>query len=110
MMYDGALKFMEAGRHAMAQGDLAKQNTSLQRAQRIVFELMACIDREKGGEMANSLMAFYTYVLEELVQANCNDESERIDRCIRVFSELRDGWSQIAGPSTSKKDDSAAAA
>ena len=96
MLYDGALRFMEAGKHAMAAKDIPKQNESLLRAQRIVFELMACLDMEQGGEISTNLMALYTYVVNELVDANVADKPDGIDRCIRVMSDLRETWVQLA--------------
>lgn len=96
MLYDGALRFMEAGKHAMAHRDIPKQNESLQRAQKIVLELMACLDMESGGEIARNLMSLYTYVVNELIEANVEDKPEGIDRSMRVLSDLRESWVQIA--------------
>lgn len=95
MMYDGALKFMEAGKHAIAHHDLSRQNDQLQRAQKVVLELMACLDQEEGGEVAVNLLRLYTYVVNELVKANCEDNAEAVDRCIKIFSDLREGWVTI---------------
>lgn len=96
MLYDGALRFMEAGKHAVVNKNLEKQNYYIQKAQRIVTELMATLDMERGGEVAKNLFALYGYVLNELVTANIEDKTEPIDRAIRVFSELRESWAQIA--------------
>jgi flagellar protein FliS len=95
MLYDGALRFMEVAKHAMGQKDLEKQNDSLQRAQKIVMELMSCLDMEKGGEIATNLLALYTYALEQLVQGNMKDDVAAIDRVITIFSELRESWVEI---------------
>lgn len=96
MLYDGALRFMEAGKHAVVNKNLEKQNYYIQKSQRIVTELMATLDMEKGGDVAKNLFALYGYVLNELVTANVEDQPEPIERAIRVFSELRDSWAQIA--------------
>lgn len=95
MLYDGALRFMEAGKHAMQTGDLEKQNQSLQKAQKIVMELMACLDMQEGGDIARNLLALYTYALDQLVQANVGDDPSGIDRSIKIFSELRESWAEI---------------
>jgi flagellar protein FliS len=100
MLYDGALRFMEAGKHAIAHGDLFKQNDQLQRAQKVIMELMSCLDMEKGGEVAKNLLSLYTYVLGELVKANCNDDALAIGRCIRVLSDLRESWVTLHGLET----------
>ena len=95
MLYDGALRFMESGRHAMLNKDLEKQNQSLQRAQKIIMELMSCLDMQNGAEIAKNLLALYTYALEQLVQANLKDDPGGIDRSIKIFSELRESWAEI---------------
>jgi flagellar secretion chaperone FliS len=96
MLYDGALRFMEAGKKAMVDGNRERQNANLQKAQKIVTELMACLDMDRGGEIAKNLLGLYSYVLNELVQANVEDDPQGIDRCLRVMSELRESWSQVA--------------
>jgi flagellar protein FliS len=103
MLYDGALRFMESGKQAMVQSNLEKQNAELQKAQRIVTELMACLDMEKGGEIARNLFALYSYVLNELVQANISDQPEAIERCIVVMSELRESWVELDGTAGSQQ-------
>lgn len=95
MMYDGALKYMEAGKHAIAHHDITRQNDQLQKAQKVVLELMSCIDPDQGGEVAKNLLNLYSYVLSELVKANCEDNADAIERCIKIFSDLRDSWVQI---------------
>jgi flagellar protein FliS len=95
MLYDGALRFMEAGKKAIADRDLEKQNESLQRAQKIIFELMSCLDLNAGGEVAKNLMALYSYAIDQLVAANLADDVAGIDRAMQVFTDLREGWSQL---------------
>ncbi|MCW5941318.1 MAG: flagellar export chaperone FliS [Fimbriimonadaceae bacterium] len=95
MLYDGALRFMEAGKHAMMARDLEGQNEKLQRAQRVVAELMASLDMERGGELATNLFSIYSYISDELVDANLHDRPEPIDRSIRLLAHLRDGWAEI---------------
>jgi len=95
MLYDGALRYMEAGKHAILHQDLSRQNDQLQKAQKVVMELMSCLDQDQGGEVAKNLLSLYTYVLNELVKANMEDKVEPVDRCIKIFSDLRDSWVQI---------------
>ena len=95
MLYDGALKFMEQGKVSMAARDIQKQNHYIQKAQRIVMELMSSLDMVKGGEIAKNLLALYTYVLEELVSANIEDRSECLDRAMRTLTELRESWVEV---------------
>jgi flagellar secretion chaperone FliS len=103
MLYEGALRFMEAGKDAMGKGDLERQNQSLQKAQKIVMELMSCLDMEKGGEISKNLLALYTYVLNELIESNVKDDQAGIDRGIKIMSDLRESWIEIERSMKAKK-------
>lgn len=95
MLYDGALKHMEAGKKALEQGDREAQNASLQKAQKIVMELMSCLDMKEGGEIATNLLSLYSYTLNELVLGNMSEDPSAIDRAIKVFTDLRESWRSI---------------
>lgn len=95
MLYDGALRFMEAGKHAMINHDLDLQNTNLQKAQRIVQELTSCLDMQQGGDVAKNLLALYSFVQNHLIEANVNEDTKAIDTCIKIFSDLRESWATI---------------
>ena len=95
MLYDGALRFMEAGKHAMALHDIDTQNTNLQKAQRIIQELMSCLDMQQGGEIAKNLLALYTFTFNTLVEANVGDDPKAIDTCIAILSDLRESWFKV---------------
>lgn len=95
MLYDGAIRFMETGKKAIAARDLELQNRSLQKAQKIVMELMSCLDMQQGGEVAKNLLSLYSYVLNELVMANMSGDVPSIDRSIRVLGDLRESWRSI---------------
>lgn len=92
MLYDGALRFMEAGKHSMRLQDRFEQNESLKKAQRILTELLSTLDTEKGGEVAKNLFSLYSYAHSRLVDANLEDDPEPIDECIEIISKLRESW------------------
>jgi flagellar secretion chaperone FliS len=95
MLYDGALRFMQEGKRALEAKDYELQNNKLQKAQKIVLELMGSLNFELGGEVSKNLLGLYTFVLDELVEGNMRDESHRIDNAMKVMSELREGWVEI---------------
>lgn len=96
MLYDGALRFIEAGRLAMRAKDLSVQNDRLLRAQRIVSELLATLDHEQGGELATNLAGLYGFVLDRLMQANIEDREEPLDQAAKTLQELREAWVHLA--------------
>lgn len=95
MLYDGALRFMEAGRAAIVAGNLEQQNASLQKAQRIIAELISCLDMAQGGEIAQNLFGLYTYCYNQLVEANFDDRADLVDQVMKIMSDLRESWVQL---------------
>jgi flagellar protein FliS len=96
MLYDGAIRFINEAAYAMQQRDYETQNTKLQRAQKILAELISSLDFNKGGEIAENLFRLYTYMYNQLVEANINDSRDRLEHVVHLLSELREAWDTIA--------------
>jgi flagellar protein FliS len=96
MLYDGAIRFINEAAYAMQQRDYETQNTKLQRAQKILAELISSLDFDKGGEIAENLFRLYTYMYNQLVEANINDSRDRLEHVVHLLSELREAWDTIA--------------
>ena len=79
----------------MAARDYERQNRDLQKAQKIVMELMSCLDMQNGGDIAKNLLALYSYIVNELVTANVEDKPEGIDRSLKILSSLRESWIEV---------------
>ena len=96
MLYDGAIRFINEAAYAMQQRDYETQNAKLQRAQKILAELISSLDFDKGGEIAENLFRLYTYMYNQLVEANINDSRDRLEHEVHLLSELREAWDTIA--------------
>jgi flagellar secretion chaperone FliS len=96
MLYDGAIRFINEAAYAMQQRDYEAQNAKLQRAQKILAELISSLDFDKGGEIAENLFRLYTYMYNQLVEANINDNLDRLQHVVQLLSELREAWDAIA--------------
>ncbi len=96
MLYDGAIRFINEAMAAMRQRDYETQNARLQRAQKILAELISSLDFDKGGEIAENLFRLYTYMYNQLVEANIQDSIERLEHVIDLLSDLREAWDAIA--------------
>ncbi len=104
MLYDGALRFMEEGKRAIIAKDLETQNFKLQRAQKIVFELMSTLNMSEGGEVARNLLGLYTFIVNELVEGNISDDTHRIDNAMKTMSDLRESWAEIERSAKTKTE------
>jgi flagellar secretion chaperone FliS len=99
MLYDGALRFMQAAKIAVDSGDRFTQNEKLLKAQRIIVELSSCLDHEKGAEIAKNLGSLYDFVYNRLIEANIQDRSDYIEQAMKVISDLRESWVTVEGQS-----------
>jgi flagellar protein FliS len=95
LLYEGAIRFCRLAQESMRAKDLEAQNSNLIRAQRIVGELLASLNRSAGGEVASNLARIYTYLIEELVKANLYDEPEKLGHVIKLLSEMHASWVEI---------------
>lgn len=68
MTYDGAIRFVKTAIHGVENGDIEKANLFFGKAQTIVSELMATLDR--SYEISKSLFSLYEYMNHLLIQAN----------------------------------------
>ncbi|MFM9872201.1 MAG: flagellar export chaperone FliS [Fimbriimonadaceae bacterium] len=103
MLYDGALRFLNQAKVAMQQKDYERQNDQCKRAQDIISELMSCLDRERGGEIAESLMSLYVFTYDRIVQANIEDNELFIDQAMKVLGDLRESWAELEKTTTGEQ-------
>lgn len=94
MLFDGAIRFANQGRQAIAEQDMEQANVKLLRAQDIVTELMISLDLDQG-EIAENLYQLYSFIYELLVGANIKKDVNLIDQAVRFLTELRDTWRQV---------------
>jgi len=86
-------------RRAAAQieaGDIEGKAASLDRASGIVFELLASLDFEAGGDLASRLAALYSFFATEISTAGRTLDRERLDRVTSMVASLHEAWQQAA--------------
>lgn len=92
MLYNGAIRFLKEAEEAMREGRVAQQGMCISRTIAILNELSATLDHRIGGEISENLERLYTYMCNELLQANIHDDSQRLAGVITMLSGLRDTW------------------
>lgn len=95
MLYDGADRFLTNALISMRNREYNAQNENLQKAQRILLELMSTLDMDQGGEISKNLLALYTYCVNQLVEANIYDQEEPIKRVQKIMGDLKSSWVAI---------------
>ncbi len=100
LLYEGAIRFI--GQAQARWEDPAARGTALGRAHRIISELLASLDHERGGEIATNLDSLYHFALDEITRANLEANPRGLSGVLNVLRELLDGWSTIEAEAREK--------
>jgi len=95
MLYDGAIEFINKAKKAILEGSLQEKIGNLERVNRIIEELLASLNKEVGGKIAENLEMLYIFCLQELAKANLKNDIASLEVVEKILLELRDAWRQI---------------
>ncbi len=94
MLYDGALRFLGESLEHLEHKRIRETHETIIRAENIICELMSALDLQRGGKIAENLLALYEFMHLRLVEANIHKDALRIREVMGLLQELRDAWAQ----------------
>lgn len=99
MLYDEAIKQLDHADHELKKQDakLDIVHNCIVKTQDIVTELMASLDFEKGGDIAQNLYNLYMFFNQQLMEANIQKKPEYLKDTRHLLAELRVAWAAIEG-------------
>ncbi len=92
--YDGAIKFARIAGEKMKENKYDEQNTYINKALAVVFELTSTLREDVEPVLVKRLRSLYTYVIEKLAHANLYQDQEALAEAIKILTELRETWAQ----------------
>ena len=96
MLFEGAMLAVSASRMHMQIGRTADKAQAISKAVAIIQDgLMASLDREGGGEIAERLFSLYEYMVVRLTEANIVNRAEPLEEVGRLLAELNGAWQAI---------------
>lgn len=101
MLYDEAVKQLDTALDLTGSGkakpnQIERLNKAVVKTQEIITELMASLDFESGGVIAQNLFSLYNWFNRELLQANISKDAPRIRAVRDMVNELRSAWQEAA--------------
>ncbi|MCG8453814.1 MAG: flagellar export chaperone FliS [Spirochaetales bacterium] len=78
-------------------------HNAIVKAQDIVTELMASLDFDQGGDIAENLFHLYMFFNQQLVDANMNKDAKGLEEVESLMSELREAWATIGNQTMPKQ-------
>lgn len=96
MLIDGTIRLaQQARRHWQAGGEDEKACEAIIRAQEIVTQLLAGLNRRENPDLSNKVAAVYLFIFQALVDAGMNRDARRLDEAVRVLKVERETWWQV---------------
>ncbi|EIT86946.1 flagellar protein FliS [Fictibacillus macauensis ZFHKF-1] len=93
MLYNGCLKFITTAKQAIINHDIPLKNTMIQKAQKIIQELMVTLNPEVM--LSESLLSLYDYMHRRLIQANIETNIRYLEEVESYLVDLRDTWKEV---------------
>lgn len=93
MLYNGCLKFLGKAKVAIIEKNIQEKNVNLQKAQKIIQELMVTLNM--NIEISKSMMQMYEYMNHRLIEANMKNDVSIIEEVEGYTIEFRDTWKQV---------------
>lgn len=96
MLFDGALLALSTALQHINTGNIAGKGQSISKAIAIIDSgLRTSLNKEAGGEIAESLDGLYEYMSNRLLLANLNNSAEQIEEVQRLLKDLKAAWEAI---------------
>jgi flagellar secretion chaperone FliS len=86
---------MERIKNNMPLTEVVAKGKSLGKAIRLINQLNATLDMERGRQIAENLRALYLYMLERLTQANITNDSRLVAEAASLVRKVKSGWDKI---------------
>lgn len=93
MLYEGAIKFCNIALIGIEKKDFEKANNNLKKAQAIITELRATLDRKYP--VWEDFDRVYAYIYRRLVDGNIRKDPEIVEDALKYIREMRDTWKEV---------------
>jgi flagellar protein FliS len=75
--------------------DVIAKGKAIGKAVRLINQLNATLDMERGREIAGNLRSLYEYMLSRLTVANLKNDPRIVAEVIELVRKVKSGWDQI---------------
>ena len=79
----------------MSENKVAQKGQHISWAISIINGLQASLDHDKGGEISSNLNALYEFSTTTLLNANIENDVDKLDSVLNVMNNIREAWQGI---------------
>lgn len=95
MLFDGALRFAGRGLEAIRARDIGGTFTALDRAQRIVLQMIDGLQRDANPALVDQMRAILDFVYRRLIDGNLYKDAAAVEDALRLLKHQRETWQLI---------------
>jgi len=95
-VYDGTMRKMRQAIEAYDNKDHDTAYEALEKAKTVMVHLYTSLDNERGGEIAEKLGHLYAFVVERINYVEATKDTQTINDCIGILSNIRSAWAELA--------------
>src|SRR5688572_18815829 len=95
MLFDGAVRFCEQARGAIAEKNFEQSYNLISRVQKILLELSGSLKHDIAPDLCGKLAALYNFAYRKLIEANVRHDSVALDEAIAILKYQRETWGML---------------
>ena len=96
MLFDGALTSVRMAQQQMQSENIAAKGMAISRAISIIDGgLRSSLNKDAGGELAQSLDSLYEYMCNRLLEANLKNQPEMLEEVYGLLQDIKGAWDAI---------------
>lgn len=95
LLYEQAIQDIGAAAAAIADNQVEQKTNKLGHALLVIGELQACLDLDRGGEVARNLERFYELVRKRLLDAQISNSATVLREQIDLLLSVRSAWIEV---------------
>ncbi len=92
ILMENALEKLILAKGFMARNNIHDKGSNISLALAVIEALQTSLDKENGKEIAENLHELYAYMIQTLLEANLNNDINKLDEVIKILSIIKDGW------------------
>jgi flagellar protein FliS len=96
MLLDGALRYTQSAKRGIELNDAKMRNENISKAISIFTQLDAALDKNVGGEIAENLSGLYKFLMNQLTQANIQEDATLLNDAEKVLTDIKDAFEGAA--------------
>ncbi len=104
MLYDGIIRCVQKARDAIVERRIEDRYNLLLKASELIGGLQACLDFEKGGDIANILYSYYAGIDARVFTIHRTNDVNECEAIIADLKQMRDAWEEIDRGETAPKN------